>query len=317
MAAFVRNVRQLVREYLAFKYNESHVGTPTTNETASLLDLNNGYRRYLQGDYVDETNTKQAHVWSFAQQLAQIALVTGDEAYDLPDAYEGNIDPFIYDYDTLTLRQPLEIVSPSEILALRRDDNVEGQPIKCSVRAKDYSATAGSVYEWICYPKPEGATVTQVTTTVTRVTGPDFHSGLVGTSILITGKTTVVVATFTDADTLVVTAGGSQTVSTATAAFYENGLTIRYRYRLAFADLTDVATSIPAGLTGCGALIIQAAKMDDEQRMGAKDGSETARFYRMMGEMVRRDKAVIPGSQNLQKRVRQGGRRRWPSRFRT
>jgi len=113
----------------------------------------------------------------------------------------------------------------------------------------------------------------------------------------------------TDADTLVCTAAGSQTIATATEAFYKNGLTIRYRYRLAFADLTDSATSIPAGLTGCGALIIQAAKMLDEQRSGGADGSETARFYRMMGEMVRRDKTVIPGSTNPQRRIKLGVQR--------
>ena len=302
MAVLVRTARDLVTEYMAFKYGSTYGAG--AEATASLLDINNGYHRYLTGDYVDATGTDQSHVWSFAATLAQIALITGDDAYDLPDAYEGNVEPFIYDYDSLVYGEELKLLSHSELLRKRRDDNTAGQPTHYAVRAKAYSATAGSVYEWICYPKPVGATVTQATTTVTRVTGPDFHSALVGDSILITGKTTVVVASVTDADTLVVEAAGSQTFTTATEAFYENGLTIRYRYRLAFADLTDAATSIPAGLTGCGALIIQAAKMDDEQRSGGKDGSETARFYRMMAAMVRRDKTVIPGSQNLQRHIK-------------
>lgn len=304
---FVRDARALVTEYLAFKYDETYVGTPTDNETASLLDLNNGYRRYMNGDYVDETGTKQNRLWSFLEQGAEILLRTGTEAYNLPDAYEGNVDKFIYAYNTLTVREDLKMVTPSQIRTLRRDNNIEGQPIKYAVQAKDFAAATGSTYEWICHPKPEGATVTSVTTTVTRVTGPDFHDALVGTTIEITGETDGTVQSVTDANTLVSNLSINQ--ATATEAFYDNGLSVDYSYRIALADLTDSASVYPAGLLGTGALIIQAAKMLDEQRAGAADGSETSRFYRMMGEMVRRDKVVIPGSQNLQRRIRQGGGR--------
>ena len=303
MAVFVQTARNLVAAYLALLDDVTYATSSDGEKTAALAAINAGYRRYLIGDYVDEIGTKQTHIWSCARHLAQITLRAGDEDYDLPDAYEGNIEPFIYDYNALVNHKELNLVTHDEILRLRRDDNTEGQPTDYTVRAKAYSATAGSVYEWICYPKPESATVTQAGTAVTRVTGPAFHAAMVDTTIEITGETDGNVESVTDADTLV--SDQDQTVAAATEAHYDNGLTIRYRYRVALAALTDVATSIPGGLIGCGDLIVQAARMLDEHDTGGVDGTETARFYRMMGEMVRRDKAVIPANQNLQRHIRQ------------
>jgi len=294
MAVYVQSARELLTAYLAWKYNDAYVGTPTANETASLLTLNDGYRRFLTGEYVNGAGDTVTHVWSFAKVLAQIKLRAGDEDYDLPLDYAGDVDGYIFDYHTDAVGEELKIVSHPELLKLRRETDDTGLPTHCSVRAKAYVTTTGSLYEWVCYKKPPVATITQVTTTVTRVTGPVFHSGLVGTDIEITGKTDGEVQSYTDEDTVVVDT--SQTVATATEAFYETGVTVRYRYRSAMADMTDSATVYPAGLLGCGDLILQAAKMLDEQDLGAIDGTETARFYRKMHEMAVRDKQVIRGA---------------------
>jgi len=301
MAVHVQDARAIVTSYLAFIDDVTYATASAGQKAAALLAVNDGYRRYLTGDYVDEMGDKQSHLWSSLATLAQITLRAGDEDYDLPAAYEGNTEPFVYDYDSLTYGEELKLVNHSQLLRFRRDNNTEGQPTDYTVRAKVHAAATGTVHEWICYPKPVSATVTSAGTTVTRVTGPDFHDDLVGTTIEITGSADGEVQSVTSADVLV--SDAAITAATATEAFYDNGLTIRYRYLAAMAALTDSATVYPSGLIGCGDLIVQAARMLDEHDTGGKDGTETARYYRMMGEMVKRDKALIPASQNLQKRI--------------
>ena len=240
MAVFVQDARSLLTAYLAYIDDVTYATSSAGEKAAGLLSLNAGYRRYLTGEYVNRSGDTVVHVWSFVKQLAQITLSTDDEDYDLPDAYEGDIEGYVYDYDTKTAGEELKIVDHAELMELRRDNNQQGLPTHCSVRAKDFAADTGSTYEWVCYPKPTST---------------------------------------------------------------ENNLTIRYRYRIALADLTDSASVYPAGLVGCGDLIVQATRAILEWDTAGQDGSETARFYRMMHEMVERDKKLIPG-RRLQRTIK-------------
>ena len=231
MAVYVQNATALLTAYLAYIDDVTYGSATPGEKTAGLLALNAGYRRYLTGEYVNRSGDTVVHVWSFVEHAAQITLATSDDEYDLPDAYEGNIGEFTYDYNTKTVGEELKAVDYDELLAMRRDNSQGGLPKYYCVRAKDFAAATGSTYEWMCYPTP-----------------------------------------------------------TAT----ENALTASYRYRIALADLTDSATVYPAGLVGCGDLIVQATRAIQEWDTAGQDGSETARFYRMMHEMVVRDKKLIP-----------------------
>ena len=244
MAVFVKNNRELVTAYLADIFTVDYGDATSAQKTSALQSINDGYHRYLSGEYKDDTGATQVYVWPFVKEVAQITLVTSDDDYDLPDSYEGDVDGYVYDHDNLTGRRQLEVVDHEELLKFRRDDDTGGLPRKYTVRAKTYSASTGSVFEWLCWPVPTSA---------------------------------------------------------------ENGLTITYRYRKALPDLVDSETEYPAGLLGAGDLVLQAAKMQYEQHITSVDGNETARFYRLMAEMARRSKAVVPG-RILQDRISLGGR---------
>ena len=241
MAVYVQNNRALVTAYLAFIDDVTYATAAADPDlkTAALLALNDGYRRYLGGEYVDVRGDTVTYVWPFLKKTAQITLVTDDADYDLPDDYEGDIDGYVFDYNALTVDQDIEIVDHKTLLRKRRDDDEGGLPTHCTVRAKAFAAATGSVFEWLPFPTPTST---------------------------------------------------------------ENGLTITYRYRFAHADLTDSATAYPIGLVGCGDLIVQAARANNEHDTAGKDGSETARFYRMMHEMVQRCEKVMPG-RPLQHRI--------------
>ena len=311
MAVYVQSVRDMMTTYLAYIDNVTYASASVTEIPAALAALQDGYRRYLSGEYVDNAGNSQAYVWSFVKADAEIALRTGRASYDLPLDYQGDVDRYTYDYSTSTVGESLEIVDHPELMALRRDDNESGLPRKCSVRANAFTVAAGTTYEWAVWPTPAAATVTQLTTNVTRVTGLDFTSALVGTTIEISGATTGTVQSITSTDILVV--DSNQTVGTATAAYYETGETVNYHYRKALPALANETDEYPAGLIGCGDLIVQAARAIEEHESSGQDGSETARYYRYMNEMVIRDRKVIPGALQ-QKTLDVGSRNKWRSR---
>lgn len=307
MAVYVKSARDMVTDYLSFIDNVTYATSSAGQKTAALAAVNNGYRRVLAGDYVNSSGDAVTHVWSFAKKAGTITLKAGDYDYLLPDDYEGDVDEYVYDYDSDAYGLDIEVIGSESMRVLRRDDNEEGNPRRCTVQAVAYAASTGGTFEWLSHPKPLSATITQATTVITRVTGPGFHSGLVGEDIEITGETNGTVQSVTSTDALVVDT--NQTIATATEATYSTGLTISYRYRAAFADFTDSATVYPPGLTGIGDLIVQAARANEEHDTSGQDGSETARYYRYMSAMVARDKKMIPG-RTLQQTVDVGSKNR-------
>ena len=200
MAVFIQNAKALITKYLSFIDNVTYATASAGEKAAALLALNSGYRRYLSGEYVDDMGDKQTHLWSFNRVLAQITLRAGTDSYVFPDAYEGDIDKYVYDYHADVVRKKLKELNHTDLLARRRDDDTEDWPTHYSIIASAFAAATGSLYQWECWPMPESATITQLTTAVTRVTGPDFHSGLIGEDITITGETDVEVASVTSAD---------------------------------------------------------------------------------------------------------------------
>jgi len=250
MAVYVQSVRDMMTSYLAFIDNVTYASASPAQIAAALQALNDGYRRYLSGEYVNNAGDSVTYVWSFVKADGEITLVTDDADYDLPDDYQGDIDQYTYDSNTLTRGANIEIVDHPEMMALRRDYDDGALPRKCTVRAKAFTVAAGTSYEWLPYPVP-----------------------------------------------------------TAT----ENGLTINYHYRKAMPALANETDEYPAGLIGCGDLIVQAARAIEEHDSSGQDGSETARYYRYMNEMVIRDRKVIPGALQ-QKTLDVGSRNKWRSR---
>lgn len=144
----------------------------------ALAYLNDGYRRFLQGAYLDEQGITQAHDWAFLKVWADFTITDGTAAYDLPNGFAGLPKPFIHDYASGERFSDIEIRSPESVQRLLRDSDTENEPTGVSLYPKTFTASTGQRWQVQFNPTPD----------TTRTNGLQFRYRLLADALTDSGS---------------------------------------------------------------------------------------------------------------------------------
>ena len=121
----------------------------------ALARLNDGYRRFLRGDYLDVDGHVQVHDWSFLKVWATLELVDGTGTYSAPAGFGGLPKPFIYDYVSGTNFDEIEMRGPETVERLQRDSAEEGTASSVAVQPLTFVAATGQRWQFYFDPVPD------------------------------------------------------------------------------------------------------------------------------------------------------------------
>ena len=121
---------------------------------AQLAEINkvvkSGVRRVYYPPAVSPETT--GYEWSFLRPWTTLALVADDYDYDLPDDFGRLLGQFHYDKEIYLPSIPE--ISVAQLLELRANSYVSGDPEFCAVRYKSSDGSAGQRHEVLFSPVP-------------------------------------------------------------------------------------------------------------------------------------------------------------------
>lgn len=117
-----------------------------------------GYRMFLSPEPIGEG--RGSHTWSFLSPEVDVALVTDQEDYDLPDNFAGFVGSKLTYSSTSFWNSEVEIIGANQIKAWR-SRNIEisssGPPTHAGVEAKTNDGTAGQRWQLLVWPMPKAS----------------------------------------------------------------------------------------------------------------------------------------------------------------
>lgn len=99
---------------------------------------------------------RYSHEWSFLGPVAELTTTEDDADYDLPADFAGMVSATLsYDPDSVLFYYTLELTSEERVRSALVT-KYTGKPTMAATRPKALDATAGTRYEMILYPVPDG-----------------------------------------------------------------------------------------------------------------------------------------------------------------
>jgi len=141
-----------LREEVGMRHGWGRVVSAMTN--TQLADFDRVSNRALREFYFPAIDPgTPVYEWSFLRKDATITVLNTTGDYDMPDDFGGTILDESVVWSTAGTKQPRPIkVTPTQIQALRSNENSTGWPRYFSVRNKVHAPTTGQRWEMILYP---------------------------------------------------------------------------------------------------------------------------------------------------------------------
>lgn len=119
--------------------------------------IQSGYEQFLTPPPLPDSR-QQAHRWTFLDPSMQLALTAGTYLYDLPPDF-GGLHGSRFTYGSAAYREPVWVVSESDLMNLRANSDRSGDPQYAALRPNRRASRQGQTFEVLFWPTPDTAKV--------------------------------------------------------------------------------------------------------------------------------------------------------------
>lgn len=128
------------------------------DETARQMIIE-AMRQGLQRFYIPPPipGRRVSHKWSFLSPVETLNIESGKSEYDLPTDFGGMDSPMTYAAGQNVIHPPVDIVGEHQIRKLIQSSTASnGRPTRAGIRQKSAPQEAGTQYEILFWPVPDG-----------------------------------------------------------------------------------------------------------------------------------------------------------------